>query len=336
MTDDVTARTLTAERSITYRWIAVGITSGIAANAAAWFFWPRFGPIAEPIDRLLLAVQCAAGIGFVALIMMQGLWRLQDAPHAEDPFANAESQRWKINQRVYTNTLEQALIFAPIFAPMFISLGYHPAYTQLLYRLGDSITNCVSPLYPYFPLLLGWIADIDRDKLPEPMQSMAPADRDALVAKTAERRNDLQRQIKDLAGERSGFLEKKRDSIEDVEASLDDQIYTTVREQVEAQGMKLEGPVPADTAFNPLRIASCDAVVAMYHDQGLPVLKHMGFGRAVNITLGLPFIRTSVDHGTALDLAGSGKACTGSLHQAVLAAVNMAIKTKDWYGASGT
>jgi len=123
MTDDVTARTLTAERSITYRWIAVGITSGIAANAAAWFFWPRPGSIAEPIDRLLLAVQCSAGIGFVALIMMQGLWRLQDAPHAEDPFANAESQRWKINQRVYTNTLEQALIFAPIFLSLSIRMS---------------------------------------------------------------------------------------------------------------------------------------------------------------------------------------------------------------------
>jgi len=89
------------------------------------------------------------------------------------------------------------------------------------------------------------LADIDHDKLPEPMQSMAPADREALVAKTAERRSELQRQIKDLAGERSGFLEKKRDSIEGVEASLDDQIYTTVREQVEAQGMKLEAEMPA-------------------------------------------------------------------------------------------
>ena len=116
----------------------------------------------------------------------------------------------------------------------------------------------------------------------------------------------------------------------------EEDIIFPVIERLRAQGMKLEGPVPADTAFNPPRIASCDAVVAMYHDQGLPVLKHMGFGRAVNITLGLPFIRTSVDHGTALDLAGSGKASTGSLHQAVLAAVNMAIKTKDWYGASGT
>jgi 4-hydroxythreonine-4-phosphate dehydrogenase len=94
--------------------------------------------------------------------------------------------------------------------------------------------------------------------------------------------------------------------------------------RLRAEGMLLEGPVPADTAFNPARLANCDAVVAMYHDQGLPVLKHMGFGRAVNITLGLPFIRTSVDHGTALDLAGSGTADTGSLHEAALAATRMA------------
>jgi 4-hydroxythreonine-4-phosphate dehydrogenase len=95
--------------------------------------------------------------------------------------------------------------------------------------------------------------------------------------------------------------------------------------RLKTEGMLLDGPVPADTAFSPDRIAQCDAVVAMYHDQGLPVLKHMGFGRAVNITLGLPFIRTSVDHGTALDLAGKGKADNGSLHEAILTAASMAM-----------
>jgi 4-hydroxythreonine-4-phosphate dehydrogenase len=104
----------------------------------------------------------------------------------------------------------------------------------------------------------------------------------------------------------------------------EDDIILPVIERLRTEGMQLDGPVPADTAFNPPQIANCDAVVAMYHDQGLPVLKHMGFGRAVNITLGLPFIRTSVDHGTALDLAGSGKANTGSLLEAALAADNMA------------
>ncbi|MBK1723339.1 4-hydroxythreonine-4-phosphate dehydrogenase PdxA [Thiocystis violacea] len=83
------------------------------------------------------------------------------------------------------------------------------------------------------------------------------------------------------------------------------------------RGWNLVGPLPADTAFVPDRLAQADAVLAMYHDQGLPVLKHLGFGRAVNVTLGLPIIRTSVDHGTALDLAGTAKADLGSLSAAV-------------------
>ncbi|MGY2292342.1 4-hydroxythreonine-4-phosphate dehydrogenase PdxA [Pseudomonas sp. SDO528_S397] len=90
------------------------------------------------------------------------------------------------------------------------------------------------------------------------------------------------------------------------------------------EGMDLRGPLPADTLFNPKYLEHCDAVLAMYHDQGLPVLKYKGFGAAVNVTLGLPIIRTSVDHGTALDLAGSGKIDTGSLHVALETAYQMA------------
>lgn len=96
-----------------------------------------------------------------------------------------------------------------------------------------------------------------------------------------------------------------------------------VLEQLRAQGMNLLGPLPADTAFNPKVLDNCDAVFAMYHDQGLPVLKYSGFGRAINITLGLPIIRTSVDHGTALDLAGTGKADWQSLEQAIIIACQM-------------
>lgn len=91
-------------------------------------------------------------------------------------------------------------------------------------------------------------------------------------------------------------------------------------EALKAQGLSLTGPLPADTAFVPKRLADADAVVAMYHDQGLPVLKHVGFGQAVNVTLGLPYIRTSVDHGTALDLAGTGSADLGSFRQALITA----------------
>ena len=95
-------------------------------------------------------------------------------------------------------------------------------------------------------------------------------------------------------------------------------------ESLRATGMNLLGPLPADTAFNPKVLGEADAVFAMYHDQGLPVLKYAGFGQATNITLGLPVIRTSVDHGTALDLAANGQADDGSMVCAITAAQDMA------------
>lgn len=95
-------------------------------------------------------------------------------------------------------------------------------------------------------------------------------------------------------------------------------------EQLRGRGIHALGPFPADSLFVPARLAEADAVLAMYHDQGLPVLKHLGFGRAVNITLGLPIIRTSVDHGTALPLAGTGQADPGSLLAAINTAITMA------------
>lgn len=102
------------------------------------------------------------------------------------------------------------------------------------------------------------------------------------------------------------------------------EIIEPVLEQLRGDGMKLYGPLPADTLFTPRYLEKADAVLAMYHDQGLPVLKHLGFGKAVNITLGLPIIRTSVDHGTALELAGSGQAEIGSLQYAITVAIEMA------------
>lgn len=97
-----------------------------------------------------------------------------------------------------------------------------------------------------------------------------------------------------------------------------------VLEQLRSQGMDLIGPLPADTLFTPHHLADADAVLAMYHDQGLPVLKYKGFGQAVNITLGLPYIRTSVDHGTALDIAGKGICDKGSMHVALNTAFQLA------------
>ncbi len=95
-------------------------------------------------------------------------------------------------------------------------------------------------------------------------------------------------------------------------------------EKLKAEGLSLIGPLPADTLFTPHHLNDADAVLAMYHDQGLPVLKYAGFGQAVNVTLGLPIIRTSVDHGTALDKAGTGNIDSGSLHAAIEMAASMA------------
>jgi 4-hydroxythreonine-4-phosphate dehydrogenase len=94
--------------------------------------------------------------------------------------------------------------------------------------------------------------------------------------------------------------------------------------EARAAGIDANGPLPADTIFAPARLKEVDCVLAMYHDQGLPVLKYASFGRGVNVTLGLPFVRTSVDHGTALDLAGTGKADPGSLIEAVKLAIDLA------------
>ena len=101
------------------------------------------------------------------------------------------------------------------------------------------------------------------------------------------------------------------------------EVINPVLETMRAKGMNLIGPLPADTLFTQKYLKHADAVLAMYHDQGLPVLKHASFGRAVNITLGLPIIRTSVDHGTALDLAGTGTADSGSLLAAINSAIHM-------------
>jgi 4-hydroxythreonine-4-phosphate dehydrogenase len=111
----------------------------------------------------------------------------------------------------------------------------------------------------------------------------------------------------------------------------DQAVIAPVLDSLRSEGMRLRGPLPADTAFISTS-GPADAVLAMYHDQGLPVLKYAGFGSAVNVTLGLPIIRTSVDHGTALDIAGSGQAESGSMHAAIDLALKMA-KTNALTGA---
>ncbi|HEX5336867.1 MAG TPA: 4-hydroxythreonine-4-phosphate dehydrogenase PdxA [Gallionella sp.] len=100
-------------------------------------------------------------------------------------------------------------------------------------------------------------------------------------------------------------------------------VMIPVLDKLRAEGFNVSAPLPADTLFAAHRLRECDAVLAMYHDQGLPVLKHASFGEGVNITLGMPVIRTSVDHGTALELAGTGRANVGSLLEAISAAAEM-------------
>ncbi|MBS93463.1 MAG: 4-hydroxythreonine-4-phosphate dehydrogenase PdxA [Gammaproteobacteria bacterium] len=99
-------------------------------------------------------------------------------------------------------------------------------------------------------------------------------------------------------------------------------------EKLRLEGFNLIGPLPADSAFTPASLDNFDAILSMYHDQGLPVLKYAGFGNAVNVTLGLPIIRTSVDHGTALELAGTGKADNGSMRAALQLAEELALRTR--------
>jgi len=101
------------------------------------------------------------------------------------------------------------------------------------------------------------------------------------------------------------------------------EVMIPVLDKLRAEGINVSAPLPADTLFTPQRLAQCDCVLAMYHDQGLPVLKHASFGHGVNVTLGMPIIRTSVDHGTALELAGTGRADMGSLLEAIQMATGM-------------
>jgi 4-hydroxythreonine-4-phosphate dehydrogenase len=104
----------------------------------------------------------------------------------------------------------------------------------------------------------------------------------------------------------------------------DSEIIAPAVSQAQSAGIDARGPFPADTIFVPERVKHADCVLAMYHDQGLPVLKYASFGQGVNVTLGLPFVRTSVDHGTALDIAGTGRADPGSLIEAVKLAIELA------------
>lgn len=155
-------------------------------------------------------------------------------------------------------------------------------------------------------------AAITRDSLTEVLRIL---DRDLRQRFGIARPRILVAGLNPHAGE-SGYL--GREEIE---------VITPVIEALAREGMAVSGPFPADTLYTPRMLEGADATLAMYHDQGLPVLKHAAFGTAVNVTLGLPIIRTSVDHGTALDLAGSGEVDSGSLREAIELAFELAAHT---------
>jgi hypothetical protein len=115
-------------QSLTRRWIAIGFGSFAIAFPLAWLLLPRLAPIAAPVDRLLLAVQLAAGPSVVLLLVLQGLWRVQDSADAEDPFAGKETYAFKVNQRVMSNTLEQTMIFVPLFVALAVRMQPDQTY----------------------------------------------------------------------------------------------------------------------------------------------------------------------------------------------------------------
>ncbi|MDT8438438.1 MAG: 4-hydroxythreonine-4-phosphate dehydrogenase PdxA [Wenzhouxiangellaceae bacterium] len=151
-----------------------------------------------------------------------------------------------------------------------------------------------------------------------PLRSVADAIQpDLLIATIRILAGDLQRRFA-IARPRIAVLGLNPHAGEDGVLGREElDIIIPVLKNLSVEGLDLVGPLPADSAFVPERLAGFDAVLAMYHDQGLPVLKHAGFGHAVNVTLGLPFVRTSVDHGTALDIAGHNRADPGSLRSAI-------------------
>ncbi len=210
-----------------------------------------------------------------------------------------------------------ALVTGPVHKAVINRAGYpFSGHTEFLAELCGRGTGVMMLATPGLRVALATThlslkevpAAITRERL---IEVLGILDRDLRGRFGIERPRILVCGLNPHAGE-SGEL--GREEIEIIEPAL---------AELRALGMDLVGPLPADTLFTPRRLDDADAVLSMYHDQGLPVLKFKGFGNAVNISLGLPIIRTSVDHGTGLDLAGGGKADAGSLRYAVEVALEM-------------
>ena len=168
----------------------------------------------------------------------------------------------------------------------------------------------------------------DRSVLEHIVQQLAPQPTDALLDVTLKILDADIRRLYGISRPRIAVCGLNPHAGESGHLGTEDRdVIAPAITRARAAGMLVDGPLPADTVFVPRYLSNYDVVLAMYHDQGLPVLKHSGFGNAVNVTLGLPIVRTSVDHGTALDLAGTGRADAGSLLAATRLAIEFASHT---------
>ena len=209
---------------------------------------------------------------------------------------------------VVTNPINKAALYQTGFA--------HPGHTEFLAEL----TGAPLPVM----LLAGKSLRVALATTHLPLRDVADAlDADTLTRLIRITHDDLKRRFR-IAKPRILVLGLNPHAGESGTLGTEEiEIIEPVVRALSAEGMQVIGPVSADTAFTPESLARCDVVVAMYHDQGLPVLKALSFGEIVNVTLGLPIVRTSVDHGTALPLAGTGRARPDSLFAAVELAVEL-------------
>lgn len=211
-----------------------------------------------------------------------------------------------------------ALVTAPLHKGIIVEAGYQfSGHTEYLAKLANNVTPVMVLACPAFRVAL---ATTHLSLKTVPMKINERGIREIIEVLHSGLRSDF-----GIKRPKIGVLGLNPHAGESGHLGREEiQVIAPALSLLRKQGINVEGPLPADTAFLPTYLAVFDAILAMYHDQGLPVLKFAGFGNSVNVTLGLPIVRTSVDHGTALDLAGSGRVDASSLETAIELAVKMA------------
>jgi 4-hydroxythreonine-4-phosphate dehydrogenase len=225
-----------------------------------------------------------------------------------------EGLKWCLNNHT------RALVTAPISKEAVNKAGYDiPGHTEFLAK--KSGTDDFMMMLAHNNLRVGLVT------IHIPVKNIAEQIQTQTVKQKIYRMRDALRDDFGIAAPRIAVLGLNPHAGEDGHLGREElDIIIPALDVLRAEGMDIVGPLPADTLFTPRHLAGVDAVLAMYHDQGLAVLKYAGFGQAANITLGLPLVRTSVDHGTALDLAGKGVADPGSLKVAISLARRLAVQ----------